>query len=47
MSKSKVVETRELIEKWGSDTSMLQFVEKYKVREGDEEIEKEYHQSLL
>ena len=26
---------------------MLQFVEKYKVRMGDEEIEKEYHQSLL
>ena len=47
VSRSKVEETRELIEKWGCDASIMQFVEKYKVKEGDEEIEKEYHQSLL
>ncbi len=43
VSRSKVEETRELIEKYGCDASRLQFVERYRVKEGDEEIEKEYH----
>lgn len=47
VSRSKVDEARELIEKWGCDANILSFVEKYKIKEGDEEIEKEYHQSLL